>query len=64
MLRARGFTVPIEKDGEALTASASECEGVVTVWIENRSKSGPVGNRSAKVVAARLLQELLLEGKR
>jgi hypothetical protein len=40
MLRVRGFTARIERDGEALTASASECEGVVTVWIENKSKSG------------------------
>ena len=63
-LRVRRFTVRIEKDGETLTASASECEGVVTVWIENKSKSGLVGNRSAEVVAARLLRELLLEGKR
>jgi hypothetical protein len=64
MLRVRGFTVGIERDGEAPTGSASECEGAVTVWIENKSKSGPVGDRSAEVVAARLLRELLLEGKR
>src|ERR1700709_2116919 len=53
MLRVRGFTVRVEKDG--VTASASECEGVVTVWIENNSKSGPVGTRSAEVVGAMLL---------
>jgi hypothetical protein len=63
MLRIRGFSVRVEKDGEAFTASASECDGVVTVWIENSSKSGPVENRSAEVVGAMLLQELLLEGK-
>jgi hypothetical protein len=61
MLRVRGFNVCVEKDGKAFTASASECEGVVTVWIENNSKSGPVGNRSAEVVGATLLQELLLK---
>ena len=64
MLRVRGFTVRVEKDGEDFTASASECEGVVTVWIENNSKCGPVRTRSAEVVGAMLLQELLLEGKR
>jgi hypothetical protein len=64
MLRVRGFTVRVERDGEAFTASASLCDGLVTVWIENSSKRGPVGNRSAEVVGAMLLEELLLEGKR
>jgi hypothetical protein len=63
MLRVRGFSVRVENDGETFTASASLCDGVVIVWIENASKQSPIGNRSAEVVGSMLLKELLLEGK-
>jgi hypothetical protein len=61
MLRVRGFTVRVEKDGEAFTASASLCDGMVTVWTEKGGKTSPVGIRSAEVVGTMLLQELLVE---
>jgi hypothetical protein len=41
MARFRGFTVRVDKDGKAFTASPSLRDGIVTVWIENSSENGP-----------------------